>query len=218
MVYLKANMPRDEMKKTVTKWYEEIFKKEFEQYTQENSRQVSEQLITLVSIFTALAFLIFGSISSLDNLFQSNTTLLKVLCSTVAWGLWVINLVFVFLYCVSRITRLEIGSKERSKLYGGEKENGSLLQQFPFVWWVNSILLFLLAVLGWFYLMRKNTHLEEWFTHLNTAQSVGVTAGGAVAIIVIFGLFWWKLWRSNRGPWKGSRISDKDHNNTVTPS
>ena len=36
------------------------------------SKEMNAQMITMVGIFTALAFLVFGSISSLDGIFEQN--------------------------------------------------------------------------------------------------------------------------------------------------
>ena len=63
------------------------------------TKEMNEQLITLVSIFTALAFLLFGGISSLDNIFSGidKTSILKLLMIGCIWGICLVNLIFVFL-------------------------------------------------------------------------------------------------------------------------
>ncbi len=52
------------------------------------SRSMSEQLLSLVGIFTALAFLLFGGISSLENIFSGIQTvsLLKLVILGCVWG------------------------------------------------------------------------------------------------------------------------------------
>ena len=43
--------------------YDEKFQKRITAYKEEMSKEMNTQMITMVGIFTALAFLIFGSIS-----------------------------------------------------------------------------------------------------------------------------------------------------------
>ena len=51
--------------------YDEKFQKRITAYKEEMSKEMNTQMITMVGIFTALAFLIFGSISSLDGVFEN---------------------------------------------------------------------------------------------------------------------------------------------------
>lgn len=125
--------------------YDEKFKKRIASYKEEMSKEMNTQMITMVGIFTALAFLIFGSISSLDGIFENiNLPLFKVLSIGLIWGLCVSNMIFVFLYCVGKMTRLNFKANQSPM--------ASIFQRYPIVWWTNLLLvsLLLLSTWGWF--------------------------------------------------------------------
>ena len=50
--------------------YNEKFNRRISDYKEEMTKEMNAQLLTMVSIFTALAFLIFGGITSLGNIFS----------------------------------------------------------------------------------------------------------------------------------------------------
>lgn len=125
--------------------YDEKFKKRIATYKEEMSKEMNTQMITMVGIFTALAFLIFGSISSLDGIFENvNLPLFKVISIGLIWGLCVSNMIFVFLYCIGKMTKLNFKANQSSK--------ANIFQRYPIVWWTNFLLvsLLLLSTWGWF--------------------------------------------------------------------
>lgn len=125
--------------------YDEKFKKRISSYKEEMSKEMNTQMITMVGIFTALAFLVFGSISSLDGIFENiNLPLFKVMCIGLIWGLCVSNMIFVFLYCIGKMTRLNFKASQSVK--------ANIFQRYPIVWWTNFLLvsLLLLSTWGWF--------------------------------------------------------------------
>lgn len=62
------------MLKQTDEEYDEKFKARISSFKEDMSKDMNARMITMVAIFTALAFLIFGSISSLDGIFE-NTAL-----------------------------------------------------------------------------------------------------------------------------------------------
>lgn len=125
--------------------YDEKFKKRITAYKEDMAKEMNAQMLTMVSIFTALAFLIFGSISSLDGIFENvNLPLFKVISIGLIWGLCVSNMIFVFLYCIGKMTTLNFKSNQSPK--------ANIFQQYPIVWGTNFVLisLLLLSMWGWF--------------------------------------------------------------------
>lgn len=125
--------------------YDEKFKQRISAYKEKMAKEMNSQMITMVSIFTALAFLIFGSISSLDGIFENvNLPLFKVISIGLIWGLCVSNMIFVFLYCIERMTKLNFKANR--------SENAGIFQRYPVVCWTNLLLvsLLLLSTWGWF--------------------------------------------------------------------
>lgn len=101
-----ASETKDDVKKSLEEATTEINKhvKASEQKINEAEKNITTQLITLVSIFTALSFVIFGGISVLDNLLQ-NVRALPVIKTLLIGDLWFIcmaNLFIIFtkLICV----------------------------------------------------------------------------------------------------------------------
>lgn len=88
--------------------FDEKYKKEYDEKIKPKidsfEKDISTQLITLVSIFTALSFVMFGGISVLDNLLQNVKVLpvMKVLFIGDLWLICMTNLfiVFVRLICI----------------------------------------------------------------------------------------------------------------------
>ena len=60
----------------------ESFDSSIEPFKAELEKEMSAQLLTMVSIFTALAFLVFGGINSLGNIFTNHQIpILKLIIS-----------------------------------------------------------------------------------------------------------------------------------------
>lgn len=110
------------------------------------SKELTSQLIGLVAIFTALSFIVFGGISSLESLFsalsQSKDSVLSVIVIAVAWAFCLMNLLLAFMYFILRIigNRLNITEKE-----------GSIVQRYPLVFISNYIMVsaFMLSLGAW---------------------------------------------------------------------
>ena len=135
--------------------YKRKFDKSIEPFKNSLVQHMNAQLLTMVSIFTALAFLVFGGISSLGSIFSNHELpILKVLIIGCVWGLCILNLVFVFLFCIGKMTNLNFRS--------GNEPNNSIFQKYPVVWWSDLILLMLLTGSLWTYYIREE-NMDFWF-------------------------------------------------------
>lgn len=148
---------------------EEEYRDKFESYIEpvknDIMRESSSQLLTLVGMFTALAFLIFGGISSLDNLFSemNDLSILKLVALGCIWGICILNLIFVFLVCVSKMTYLPFSFSD--------KPNSNIIERYAVVWLCNLVLLILLIFsLGFLYIDKYK--LNEWFVQWSKANPV----------------------------------------------
>lgn len=131
---------------------------ELEPKISEATKDMTSQLIGLVSIFTALSFLVFGGISSLSSILSTLSDekmpfpVLPVLIVAVAWAFCLMNLLFGFMYFVLRVARLSLSS---------EQEANNLVQRYPVVFLANYILLFFsfcFAGCGLLYAMGLENH------------------------------------------------------------
>lgn len=126
--------------------YEQKFSKSIEPFKENLTKEMNAQLLTLVGIFTALSFLLFGGISSLDNILSgmNKVSLLKLIVICCVWGLGLVNLIFVFLFCISKMTKIAFASSDAP--------DATIFQKYPIFWWTNyiivSIMIFALALLG----------------------------------------------------------------------
>ena len=84
------------------------FVSEFEPAKSEITKDISSQLITLVGIFTAIAFLVFGGFSSLADIFSHlGDSIPRTIMLASIWGLFICDGIFVFLGCIERIVQKE---------------------------------------------------------------------------------------------------------------
>lgn len=159
--------------------FEIKFKKSFQNHQIELTREMSNQLVTLVGIFTAIAFVVFGGISSLDNIFQSGMSdipLLRLMILGIIWALCMTNLVYIFLFCVGKITKLSFKSSENPK--------DNLVKKYPIIFWSNYLFLGLLLILSWIYYLYKNNYLR-WLNNMANQNSLLITVIGFLIIVVV---------------------------------
>lgn len=167
--------------------YKRKFQKEFKETKDVITREMSNQLVTLVGIFTAIAFVVFGGISSLDNIFQAgmyNIPLLRLMIIGVIWGLCMTDLVYIFLFCVGKITKLSIKSSD--------KPEDNLVQKYPIIFWSNYLFLSILGILSWMYFLCKKD-LINWFFNIADKSSVEVSVVGFIIILILMLFGAWKL-------------------------
>lgn len=159
--------------------YKEKFEKLISSYKENMTKDMSNQLLTMVSIFTALAFLVFGGIESLDNIFSTHgIPLLKLMCVGAVWGLCILNLIFVFLFCVGKLTKLNFKSTD--------DPDASIFKKYPVIWWTDLMLVSILLLCLWAYYIKEN-NFDSWFTDIFSSNKMGATIIGTIVILVIIG-------------------------------
>lgn len=143
------------------------------------TEDMNKQLISLVSIFTALSFIIFGGISSLDNIFYGaqSIPIIQLVIIGCIWGICILNLVFTFSFLVSKLTKLSIKSCEDS--------NASLSQKYPFWVWSNYVLLLILSMSCLLYFLSFSGS-NNWIIAMAKHHPILSTIIGALLVIVVF--------------------------------
>jgi len=172
-LYQVEHLKRDdeELKNIIGRNLEPV-KERFEGKIESAYKEIYAQLIALIGIFTALAFLVFGSISVLDNVFMKadEMPMLKIMMIACIWGICLTNLIFIFIYFVARLTKLEAGEKGT---------------EYPVVAWCNLILITILAVCSWMYYV-DGMELTGWLAKLAKSNEEWVVIAGFLVIIVVF--------------------------------
>ena len=166
------------------------FKDDLKKDLDDQKKEMTTQLITMVGIFTALAFLIFGSTSALDNVFTNiKFPVFKLMSIGSVWGLCVLNLVFVFLFCVGKMTKMNFASTTDSK--------ATIFRKYPVVWWSNWTILgiLMLSLLGYYFSTDGN---HDWFDDICLSNPTVFFILGLVGIIGLMACLAWRLLKETR--------------------
>lgn len=145
------------------------------------TKDMTSQLVGLVSIFTALSFLIFGGISSLQNTFNSlsatanaQNSILPTLIVTLAWAFCLMNLLFGFMYFVLRIVKPPVSQIQTN-----------IVQRYPVVFLCDYVLLLLFVVLCGSWFAKRNGMGKDIFSFF-VGDLHEITFVLAVVLIAVF--------------------------------
>ena len=94
--------------------------------------------------------------------------MLKILIITSLWGICLINLIFVFIYFVSKMTKLDIEESRNIK--------------YPVIAWCNLVLIAVFLLCSWFYYVKK-MNLTEWLEQLQNSNKQALVLGGFAVIL-----------------------------------
>lgn len=170
--------------------YERKFNEKIKPVKDNLVKEMNAQLLTMIGIFTALAFLIFGGISSLENVFSNpQLPLFKLMIIGCVWGLCILNLVFVFLFCVGKMTNLNFKSDQ--------DENATIFQKYPIVWWSNLVIVATMVFSMWgYYLTKKEIH--NWFDKICLNHPKSASIVGTVIIVSAFAIIAFRLAKATK--------------------
>lgn len=140
------------------------------------TKEMNMQLISLVGIFTALSFLIFGGISSLDNIFlgAQNIPVTKLIITGTIWSFCIMNLIYVFMFFIEKLTDLNIKSTKDI--------NANLVQKYPLIWWCNLVLIAILILSCWIYYVKGSGTVSSSYFLLGTLTIIIFIVAVAVKI------------------------------------
>lgn len=148
------------------------------------SEKMSGQLISLVGIFTAVAFILFGGIGFFKDVMEklSSTALPKVIVVGCLWGSAMLNIVFVFLFCIGKMTGLAFKSNNNP--------TATFFQKYPVVVWTNYIIITIMLTFIWI------NYCEEKESEIFGPLLLPIGIGSAVILIlaIIFGVFFLRKW------------------------
>jgi hypothetical protein len=162
------------------KKFGERFKSAANKSLNEFSKEMNTQLLTLVGIFTALAFMVFGSITGLSNLITNvKQPVPRLIILGCVWGIAVLNLVFVFLFCVGKMTNANFASTDNP--------SASIWEKYPIVWWSDFAIGSILVLSSWLYYL-KNRHGLAVLDDLLLKHPGAVFYGGSAIIFVVIGI------------------------------
>lgn len=145
----------------------------------EMENSIRKELISLIAIFTALSFIVFGSISSLDNIFEGAKSfpILQVLIIGCIWGICMYNLIFVFVFFIAKLTGLQLSSQCDTK--------ASFSQKYPSWVWGNFVIFAVLAIVALLYFVDYSNS-GSWIIIFAQSHPELTTIGGLLLIAAIF--------------------------------
>ena len=145
--------------------YQQKFNKRIFGFKEKVTQEMAAQLITLVGIFTAIAFVVFGGLSSLESIFSNKRPLIEIIVIASIWMLGMINLVFIFLKGISNMTQLDISSKN----------SNNLLEKYIWIIWFNLIFILVIISVFWINFAKNSIILNNLFTKWKEWIYVGGT-------------------------------------------
>ena len=165
---------------TSDKNFESNFKTCADPYAEKLYSKLNKELISLVSIFTALSFLVFGGIQSLDNIFTDvgSVPIVELVIVGCIWSFGILNLVFSFLYLISKLTKLSLRAVD--------DDHATLAQKYPFWVWSNFALFFIFSIFCWIYYVDYSNS-GSWLIRWSQGHNIMSTFGGIGIILIIFG-------------------------------
>lgn len=143
------------------------------------SKEVNGQLISLVAIFTALSFLVFGGITSLDNVFEGakDIPILKLVIVGSIWSFCIMNMLFVFIYFVAKISGLNISSTKDI--------NANVIQKYPLVCWCNLLVIAIFILSSWIIYVDNEGMSRKVYLLLYKHQTAFFVIGTGLIVIII---------------------------------
>lgn len=180
-ILAQVNNAQESLNNKVENAQEELSKKvvEANEDIEKFAKEYNAQIISLLGIFTAIAFMVFGAVSEFNNIFSqiSRISILKLMILGSVWGICLINLLFIFLFCVGRMTDLNFRSAKKDP-------HASIFQKYPVVWWSNFIVVSILLVSSVMYFFVYHLGVVNRIESMNIANA-GVLAFAMVAFLVI---------------------------------
>lgn len=142
---------------------------------------VNGQVISVLGVFTAIAFVVFGGISSASSIFKniSSASLPKLGVLTSIWCIAICNMVYFLLYFMSKMTGTNIKTNLRW--------NAPVYRRHPYIFLINSFLIAILLISAWFCVIEKATG-DSWILMIVSNNKDFLLFGTLllIALIVIF--------------------------------
>lgn len=172
------------------------------------TKDLTSQLVGLIAVFTALSFIVFGGITSLESLVQNlgavEESVLPVVILAIAWAFCLMNLVFGFMYFVFHIVKIDVEHNE--------KQSVNFVQKYPAIVLVNYVLFVCLLIFGGIWYAERNGVGVNIYKCLVENHSTITFWCGALAIGVVFivlAVYLMKLYKKPREKAKSAPKTDR---------
>ena len=155
---------------------------------------MNSQVISVLGIFTAISFILFGGISSAASILEklNNPSLGQLLIFGGLWGLIMFNVVYFLLYYISKLTGANIKTNMR---YGA-----NIFRRHPYMCVINYILGVITISGTWVYLVEYTVG-NDWIKMIVEKNQDFLTFGTFLIFLLLFLI----------GAWIIYKISDSSH-------
>lgn len=160
----------------------------------DNFNSLNSQIISVLGIFTAIAFILFGGISSAASILDKieNISIGLLLIFGGVWGLIIYNTIYFLIYYISKLTTINIKTNRRY--------NASIFRRHPYICIINYIFLSMTIIGSWFYLIEY-TIGNDWMKNLIENNRDFLSFGTVFIFVVIIIVGGWIIYK----------ISDSSH-------
>ncbi len=137
------------------KEYQEKFERQMRLEKEKLYHDINSHMVTMIGIFTALSFVIFGGINSIETAFvgMEDVPLSKLIAIGCVWGFGLLNLVYIFLYCIAKLNGLNFKNNV--------KPDANFVQKYQFIVIPNITIIAIMVVSLWGYFVMTNNLLAE---------------------------------------------------------
>lgn len=139
------------------------------------------QVISILGVFTAIAFVVFGGISSASSIFKNmnSASLPRLGVLTSIWCIAICNMVYFLLYFMSKMTGTNIKTNLRW--------NAPVYRRHPYIFLINSFLIAILLISAWLCVIEKATG-DSWIMMIVTNNKDFLLFGTLllIALLIIF--------------------------------
>lgn len=136
------------------------------------------QVISVLGIFTAISFILFGGISSASSILEmlKKPSIGQLLIFGSIWGIIIFNVIYFLLYYVSKLTKISIKTNNR---YGA-----SVFRRHPYICLMNFFLCSIFVIGLWTYLIETTTGIK-WLNMIVENNRDFLMFGSVVIISLI---------------------------------
>lgn len=160
-------------------------------------KTMTSQLISILGIFTAISFIVFGGISSASSILSniSKLSMVRLILLASIWGLAICNLVFFLLYFMAKLSKISIKTNPRP--------GANICRRHPYIVIINFVLGSILVLSLWGCLVEITTGVE-WLKAIVNNNKDFLLIGTVIlisAIIIMFIVILFKV-SDNKNDWR----------------
>lgn len=158
---------------------------------------LTTQTISILGIFTAISFVVFGGISSASSILTNanKLSMVKLMLLTSIWSLAISNLVFFLLYFMAKLSEISIKTNTR--------RGANICRRHPYIIIINFVLGSILVLSLWGCLVEVTTGVE-WLKAIVNNNKDFLLIGTVIlisAIIITFIVILFKV-NDDKNDWR----------------